>query len=98
MMHSIARIESERASGYLQQLCKHFAHKRPVTFTPEKGEIQFSIGTCPLEAKDRVLTLTAEAPDDAALAQLQDVIARHLLRFAFRDPPAIAWQPLKDAA
>lgn len=92
MKHSIARIETDRASNYLQQLCKHFAHKRPVTFTPEQGEIRFSIGTCRLEAKDSVLTLKAEAADDASLAQLREVVDRHLLRFAFRDPPAIAWQ------
>lgn len=92
MKQSIARIETERASIYLQQLCKHFAHKRPVTFTPEQGEIRFEIGTCQLEAKGRMLTLKAEASDDASLAQLRDVVDRHLLRFAFREPPVIAWQ------
>ena len=34
MNHSVARVETERASIYLQQLCKHFAHKLPVSFTP----------------------------------------------------------------
>ncbi len=92
MKHSIARIETDRASNYLQQLCKHFAHRRPVAFTPELGEIRFAIGTCRLEAKDSVLTLMAEAADDASLAQLRDVVDRHLVRFAFRDRPVIAWQ------
>jgi hypothetical protein len=92
MKHAIARVDTDRASIYLQQLCKHFAHKRPVTFTPEQGEIRFAIGTCRLEAKDRVLTLRAEAADGPGLAQLQEVVDRHLQRFAFRDPPVIAWQ------
>jgi hypothetical protein len=91
MKHSVARIDTERASIFLQQLCKHFAHKIPVEFTPEKGEIRFSLGTCRLEAKDRVLTMKAEAADGSGLAQLQEVIDRHLLRFAFRDPPKIEW-------
>ena len=91
MKHSEAQITTERASIYLQQLCKHFAHRLPVEFTPERGQITFSAGTCRLSADAGVLTLHAEAADDTQLAQLQDVIARHLLRFAFRDPPTITW-------
>ena len=98
MKHSTARIETDRASIYLQQLCKHFAHKRPVEFTPAEGAIRFDIGTCRVEAKDHVLTLRAEAASDAELAQLQGVVDRHLLRFAFRDPPSIAWQPAVETA
>jgi hypothetical protein len=91
MNHSVAKIESERASIYLQQLCKHFAHKLPVEFTPERGQITFSAGTCRLEAKDNVLTITAEAEDLAGVERLQGVIERHLVRFAFRDPPKFEW-------
>jgi hypothetical protein len=91
MKHSEARIKTERASIYLQQLCKHFAHRLPVEFTRERGQITFSVGTCRLAADAGELTLSAEAADDAQLAQLQEVVARHLVRFAFRDPPTIAW-------
>ncbi len=97
MNYSIARIESERASIYLQQLCKHFAHKIPVEFTPEQGQITFSSGICRLEAKDGVLTLKAEAEDAAKLAQVQDVTERHLIRFAFREPHVVEWRAM-DAA
>jgi len=93
MKYANARVETERASNYLQQLCKHFAHKLTVEFTPERGRIEFSIGTCRLAAKDRVLTLDAEAQDDANLAQLQGVVDRHLIRFAFREELRIAWTP-----
>lgn len=98
MSNSIARIPTERASIYLQQLCKHFAHKIPVTFTPEQGQITFSLGICRLEASDGVLVLRAEAEDDARLTQLQGVIDKHLIRFAFRDPPTIEWRALDAAA
>jgi len=30
------------------------------------------------------------------LAQVQDVVARHLLRFAFREPPTIEWHGATD--
>jgi hypothetical protein len=91
MNHSVARIETERAGIYLQQLCKHFAHKLPVSFTPEQGQIPFSVGTCRLEAVNGILTLKCEAEDLDRLAQLQSVVDKHLLRFAFRDPPKIEW-------
>ncbi len=92
MNHSVARVESERASIYLQQLCKHFAHKRPVEFTPERGQIALGAGMCRLEAADGVLTIRAEAENAEKLAQLQDVIAKHLERFAFRNPVTLDWR------
>jgi len=91
MLQSEARVTTERASIYLQQLCKHFAHRLPVEFTPEQGQITFSVGTCRLAAESGLLTLRAEAEDESRLEQLQGVIEKHLLRFAFRDPPEIAW-------
>jgi len=91
MNHSVARVESERASIYLQQLCKHFAHKRPVEFTPERGQIELSAGTCRLDATGGVLTIRAEAEDAEKLTQLQGTIARHLERFAFRSPVTLDW-------
>ncbi len=90
---SMAEIKTEHASRYLQQLCKHFAHKRPVTFDPHAGQISFSSGICSLKAGDRLLTLTLEAPDEEHLAQLTDVVVRHLVRFAFREEMKIDWQP-----
>jgi hypothetical protein len=94
---SVTMIDSERASIYLQQLCKHFAHKRPVEFTPEKGEIAFAIGTCRLSANGSTLELGCESDDAEQLAHLEDLIARHLLRFAFRNPPEIKWQTASTA-
>ncbi len=91
MKQSTATIPTERASIHLQQLCKHFAHRLPVTFTPEHGEIAFKSGTCRLDAADGVLTLNAEAENDEQLAQVQDVVERHLVRFAFKTPLTIEW-------
>lgn len=96
MKRSTARIETAKASGYLQQLCKHFAHKRPVTFTPEAGRIEFSAGTCTLAADGGVLTLVATAGDTDRLAEVQSVVARHLERFAFREPLTIAWSAVAE--
>lgn len=93
MLHTVARISSERASIYLQQLCKHFAHKAPVEFTPEQGQITFASGICRLTAQDNVLTLMADAEDDEKMTRLQGVVEKHLIRFAFREPHVIDWHP-----
>ncbi|WP_426955767.1 DUF2218 domain-containing protein [Muricoccus radiodurans] len=90
---SIAEVATPQASRYLQQLCKHFQHKRPVTFDAASGHIAFTIGDCHLTAADGALAMTATAPDVEQLAQLQDVIARHLVRFAFREDIPITWRP-----
>ena len=93
MPTSQAQVATPLASRYLQQLCKHFAHKLPVTFDPEQGRIEFSIGLCRLEASPELLTMEAEASDAETLAQLEGVVARHLERFAFREAPSVAWRP-----
>ncbi len=88
-----AHIATANASRYLQQLCKHFAHKLPVSFDPQAGQISFPSGECRLKAEDGVLKLTVAVPDAAQLAHLEDVVARHLLRFAFREELTIDWRP-----
>jgi hypothetical protein len=96
-VRSEARVPTDQPARYLGQLCKHFAHKLPVEQTGAAGCITFpATGACHLRAEEGVLLLQAESPDAAALAQVQDVIARHLVRFAFRDPPPVAWTRLPD--
>jgi uncharacterized protein len=90
---SIAEVATPNAGRYLQQLCKHFQHKLPVTHDERSGRIALSIGDCGLEADEGVLRLSLSTPDDAQMAQLQDVVARHLIRFAFREELKVDWRP-----
>jgi len=96
MMHSEALVSTPLARRYLGQLCKHFEHRLDVTYTATDGMIRFPAGICRVEALEDQLVLRAEAEDAERLAQVQDVTQRHLLRFAFRDAPAIEWCPLRD--
>jgi hypothetical protein len=96
MVRSIAAIPTASASKYLQQLCKHFAHKIPATATPEAGHIDFPLGPVDLTADAEHLTITVAAEDPTRLAELADVVARHLVRFAFREELAVDWRPLAD--
>lgn len=89
---SKAAIPTEQASRYLQQLCKHFAHKLPVTFDEHQGQISFSIGECRLKADGNAILIDLTAPTAEDMEQLKDVVIRHLVRFAFREELAVAWQ------
>ncbi|MGE3293788.1 MAG: DUF2218 domain-containing protein [Geminicoccaceae bacterium] len=86
-----AEIATAHASRYLQQLCKHFAHKLPVTFDPTRGRIEFPLGICELVASTGLLTMQTEAGDETRLAEVEMVVARHLERFAFREDLKVEW-------
>lgn len=92
MTKSETAIGTEHASRYLQQLCKHFAHKIPATCDEHVGEISFSIGECRLKAEGATLRILLEAPGADDMEQLKDVVIRHLVRFAFREELAVDWQ------
>jgi hypothetical protein len=93
MLSSQARVATSTPGRYLSQLCKHFQHKLPVTFDEGHGRIEFPTGKCELDAvaDGASLMLRVAASDEAALASLEDVVARHLKRFAFREDPEIHW-------
>ncbi|MGJ8595002.1 DUF2218 domain-containing protein [Sulfitobacter sp.] len=92
MFRSNAKFTTERASGYLQQLCKHFAHKIEVQFDPSTGLIKFPFGQCDLNADQGVLDLIVTAETQSDLTKACRVIGSHLERFAFRENPKIDWQ------
>ena len=88
---STSTIRSERASSYLQQLCKHFGHRIEVEFDGKRGRITFDFGRCELAAEDDALTMSASADDQESLRRVEDVVGSHLERFAFRETLEIAW-------
>ncbi len=85
---STAQVATASASRYLQQLCKHWAHKLEVAFDPTNGTIGFPNGTqITLDADESGLTSRIEAPDAETLDRMKIVLAEHLDRFAFREAP-----------
>ena len=83
-----ALVPTASGSRYLQQLCKHWSHKLQVEFTPEQGSVLFSEeGVARFAARDDALEVRVEAGSAEQLAELQDVVARHLDCFAFREAP-----------
>ena len=86
--YSEAIVVMETPRRYMSQLCKHFEHKVPVTLEEDTGSISFPMGACMLRAEPDRLVMRVSGED---LGKLEDVVARHLLRFAFRSPPEIVW-------
>jgi len=91
MSETIATIPTENASRYLQQLCKHFAHKVDVDFTPDAGTVSLPFGTCHLTANAEQLVLKGTSKT-SNLPRLESFLGSHLARFAFRENPTIDWQ------
>jgi uncharacterized protein len=93
-----AEVATEKASGYLQQLCKHFGHKVPVEFDLAAGSITFPFGSCTLAASppDR-LTLRVVASTAEDIERMKEVVGGHLERFAFREALRVEWMPAASA-
>lgn len=93
---SRASVKTPHASRYLQQLCKHFAHKVEATFGENEGRVFFSIGECAMRADGNDLHLAVIANGPQTLPDMKDVIERHLVRFAFREALEIPWDDGPD--
>jgi len=87
MASTTANVATPNASRYLQQLCKHWAHKLEVTFTPEEGTVRFAQAVAVMQAGPEMLAVTIEAEDPAILEQMKGVVSSHLDRFAFKEAP-----------
>jgi len=89
---SEAKVSTAVASRYLQQLCKHFAHKITVEYDARNGRADFGLGICVMSASDSELALRCEAETDAALDRVKAILDDHLRRFAWREKPVIDWR------
>ena len=88
-----ASVPTAAAERYLGQLCKHFAHKIPVTYSAreQEGLAQFPGGCCRMEVEQDRLSLRCEAADGAALERIKGIVEDHLKRFAWRERLAVTW-------
>lgn len=87
MVNATGSAATENGSRYLQQLCKHWAHKFEVSFDVERGRIDLNGTQVDLVASPEELTVLLDAPDTATLEKMKQVVVDHLDRFAFREAP-----------
>ena len=107
MFSAEARIQTDRASRYLIQLCRHTAHisgrrhgAGAAMATPRRAEcsdtdglIEFAGGRCTLRATGEELILLAEADDQQRLRLMQDAIAARVRQIGRRDQLSLTWRP-----
>ncbi len=95
-MHAAtATVLTEKASRYLQQLCKHWSHNLEVTFDTEQGRVIFpkdargatwvSDGIFTMAVQAGALICRIEAGEAGQLEGLKGAVERHLNRFSFRE-------------
>ncbi|MCA0870066.1 DUF2218 domain-containing protein [Seohaeicola saemankumensis] len=91
-MESHARFETPNGSKYMQQLCKHFAHKVEVEFDDTQARAALPPGPATMQADATGLSVTVTASDDAGMERARFIIDDHLKRFAFRESFAgLSW-------
>ncbi|MGL4197945.1 MAG: DUF2218 domain-containing protein [Allorhizobium sp.] len=95
MAKSTTTVSTENGWKYLQQLCKHWAHKLEVSLDEQnhKATVKFAEATASMQSDAATLTVLIETEDAAKLETYQGVVASHLDRFAFREAPLpFNWQ------
>ena len=80
-----AEVPTASGSRYHQQLCKHWSHKFEVNFDALAGHIELPMGTVDLAAHATTLDLTLTVNAGGDIGRMQQVVAEHLGRFAFRE-------------
>ena len=97
MPSSHANVTTAYASRYLQQLCKHWAHKFPVEFDPNHGTIDLSLGRTVMDADAAALHITVSTDEGGSLERLESVVADHIKRIAFREELIFDWKQAPGA-
>lgn len=72
---------------YVQQLCKHWAHKLPVELEGDVGTVTFPGAVVKMAGAPDAITLSISGDDGDEVERLKEVVERHLDRFAFREAP-----------
>ncbi|MDH6116263.1 DUF2218 domain-containing protein [Kitasatospora sp. GAS204B] len=89
---STALVATDRPARYLKQLVSHLGHKADTALAGDsRGTVTLGAGSCVLTASSDGLRLIATAADPEGLARVQDVVARHLVRFATQEELDVRW-------
>ena len=87
-----ADVATDRPGRYGKQLVSHLSRRSPGTWDDATGTgtIRFQGGDAALTAAGEVLRLELTTTPDA-VDRLEDVLGRHLVRFATRDRLDVQW-------
>lgn len=91
-LRSRADVVTDAPARYAKQLVSHLGRKEPFATDGATSTVQWATATASVVVGDGVLTLLAEAPDEHGVALVEDVLGRHLERFAARDALVVDWR------
>ena len=84
-------VATPRASRYLQQLCKHWAHHFEASFDANAGKVAFgSFGQAEFQPTPEQLSILITATDEH-LEETRRIVEDHLRRFAHDEVLQIEW-------
>ncbi len=72
-------------------MCKHFSVKVSADYTENEGHVRFPFGECTMTADQSVLNINVQVEDDVMAQKAEDVIMRHLIKFAWKEELNIEW-------
>ena len=87
MFTTTGYVKTDKASKYLIQLCKHFAHKVEVNLDDTTGNVAFPMGPCTIKADNDRLTFAGQSHKPEGIESMKGVIVVHLDKFAWREAP-----------
>src|SRR5436190_999283 len=111
MLHSTARIPTDRAERYRDQLARHGAGmlrqaghghgagKPPIRKMATSGGpvlLRLAWGECTVTAAADALVLVAEAATPADLARIQTGVGQRVAKIGRRDGLVVAWSPADE--
>jgi hypothetical protein len=93
MIESVAHVLTERPERYLKQLLAHLGREVDAEQAEDgrSGALTFCSGSCTLMAQSGALRMRAQAGDIERLAAVEDVVARHLVRFGEKEALVVEW-------
>ncbi len=94
LMSSRASLILTAPERTLHRLCKHFSHKVTAEWQGTKGQVDFTVGACTLNATAQQLQLTCWARSCDALREIEQTLERHIgpLSGQGQNPPKLIWQ------
>ncbi|MGC3992867.1 MAG: DUF2218 domain-containing protein [Propionicimonas sp.] len=90
---STGTVATDRPARYGKQLTAHLSRRHGGEWDEDAatGWINFGDGRAVLTTADGVLTITVDSPDEETAGRIEEVIERHLVRFATQDELAVSW-------
>ena len=92
LLRSRADVVTDAPVRYAKQLVSHLGRKEPFITDGATSTVRWETATAAVVVGDGVLTLLAEAPDEAGVALVEQVLGSHLERFGARDELAVTWE------